>query len=468
MYGRRRVGKTTLLNEFVKDRPALFFSAPQHDDTGALRIFSERLHAFIGQSGLSSFATWDAAFEQLAKTAKDRRFVLVIDEFPYLANANKSIPSLLQNVIDRHLKGGKLFLVLCGSSLGFMERGVLSAKSPLYGRATTQLRITPFDFATTASFYPRYRFEDKLVAFGVLGGIPKYLETFVETKTVGNNIVQHILNGNSLLYEEPMNFLREELREPAIYNAIIEAIASGASKLNAIATKAGLPTDKCAKYLRTLISLHVVRREMPVIGQNRKSGIYHICDNFFTFWYRYIFENAGMVERGDGQGLYALFVRPDLDNYIGATVFDGICQDYLWKLNSSHELPFAFSKAGRWWGNDPRKREQSEIDIIAFHKKQALFCECKWRTGKLGLDVLETLRERAGLFPDFSEKHFYLFSRSGFTQELRDYVSQLGSPEVALVGLEDLEDVLLNRGNDRDDSVPLPVIPRNGATKEFS
>ncbi|MDR1014913.1 MAG: ATP-binding protein [Coriobacteriales bacterium] len=444
MYGRRRVGKTTLLNEFVKDKPALFFSAPQHDDAGALRVFSERLHSFLGQGGLSPFATWAAAFEQLAKAAEDRRFVLIIDEFPYLANANRSIPSLLQNAIDRRLKDGRLFLVLCGSSLGFMERGVLSAKSPLYGRATAQLRITPFDFATAADFYPQYRFESKMTAFGVLGGIPKYLETFVDTEPVENNIVDHILNDRSLLYEEPMNFLREELREPATYNAIIEAIAGGASKLNEIATKAGLPTDKCAKYLRTLISLHVVQREMPVIGQNRKNGIYRICDNFFTFWYRYVFENADMVERGDGQGLYDLFVRPDLDNYIGATVFEGICQEYLWGLNARRKLPFVFSRAGRWWGNDPRRREQSEIDIIAFHKRQALFCECKWRTEKLGLDVLETLRERAGLFPDFSEKHLYLFSRSGFTKGLRDHVSQLDSAEVTLVGLEDLENVLLD------------------------
>jgi hypothetical protein len=131
-----------------------------------------------------------------------------------------------------------------------------------------------------------------------------------------------------------------------------------------------------------------------------------------------------MVERGDGQGLYDLFIRPDFDSYIGATVFEGICQDYLWKLNSRRELPFEFSRAGRWWGNDQRKREQSEIDIIAFHKKQALFCECKWRVGKLGFDVLETLRERADLFPDFSEKYFYLFSRSGFTQGLVNYAAQ--------------------------------------------
>jgi AAA+ ATPase superfamily predicted ATPase len=326
-----------------------------------------------------------------------------------------------------------------------MERGVLSAKSPLYGRATAQMRIVPFDFATATDFYPHYRFEDKIAAFGVLGGIPKYLETFSDIKSVEDNIVDHILNDSSLLYEEPTNFLREELREPAIYNAIIEAISSGASKLNEIATKAGLVTDKCAKYLRTLIALHIVRREIPVIGQNKKNSIYRICDNFFIFWYRYVFENAGLVERGDGQGLYDLFVRPDFDNYLGATVFEGICRDYLWELNGRRELPFVFSKAGRWWGNDPRKREQSEIDIIAFHKKQALFCECKWRTGKLGLDVLETLRERAALFPDFSEKHFYLFSRSGFTQGLRNHISQSDDTDAHLVDLRDLENVLLNR-----------------------
>jgi AAA+ ATPase superfamily predicted ATPase len=308
------------------------------------------------------------------------------------------------------------------------------------------MHITPFDFATTAGFYPRYRFEDKVAAFGVLGGIPKYLRAFTDTRAVEDNIVSCVLNDNSLLYEEPVNSLREGLREPAIYNAIVEAISSGASKLNEIATKAGLPTDKCAKYLRTLISLHIVRREVPIIGQNRKNSIYHICDNFFTFWYRYVFENADMVERGDGQGLYDLFIRPDLDSYIGATVFEGICQDYLWKLNSHRKLPFVFSKAGRWWGNDRRKREQSEIDIIAFHKKQALFCECKWRVGRLGLDVLETLRERAELFPDFSEKYFYLFSRAGFTQGLVDHVAQLNGTEVRLVGLDDLENVLLDCG----------------------
>ncbi|AFK85614.1 MULTISPECIES: ATP-binding protein [Thermoanaerobacterium] len=423
MYGRRRVGKTTLLTEFCKDKPSIFFVAEEYNDKIALESFSDKILSYFGLNEMvSRFESWEKAFLFLGQKAKNERLVLVIDEFPYIVNSNKSIPSILQNLIDHYLKDTKLFLIICGSSMSFIEKEVLSYKSPLYGRRTSQLIVEPFDFFDSRKFFPNYSFEEQVIAYGVLGGIPQYLSIFDDKYNVYENIKTKILDKSSYLYEEPKLLLRQEVREPALYNSIIEAIATGSSKLNEISTKVSVDTDKCSKYISTLIDLKILERITPVeLKAKSRKSIYKIKDNFFRFWYRFIFNNKAFIEQGLLDEVIESKIKPSMNDFLGL-VYEEICTDYLKILNKNKKLPFIFEEIGKWWGNNPYKKREEEIDIVAINNDNIIFGECKWQNQKIDMAVLNDLIEKSALF-DYPNKYYILFSKSGFTSEVANFAS---------------------------------------------
>lgn len=435
IYGRRRVGKTTLIKEFCTDKPNIFYVAEEYNDKIALESFSDKiLTHFNMKDFISNFESWEKAFMFLAKQAKDERLVVVLDEFPYIVNSNKSIPSLLQNLIDHYLKDTKLFLIICGSSMSFIEKEVLSYKSPLYGRRTAQFIIEPFDFFDSSKFFPKYNMEDRVKAYGVLGGIPQYLLKFNDEKSFEDNVKESILNKSSYLYEEPKNLLKQELREPALYNSIIEAIANGASKLNEIATKVGESNDKCAKYIKTLLELKILKKETPVgeDGITRKS-IYRLSDNLFKFWYRFVFNNSSLIEQEMLDYVYDNKIKPELNNYLGS-VFENICIEYLKLKNKKMELPFVFEKIGRWWGNNPIRKREEEIDILAISRQNALFGECKWTNAPIDMGVVNSLIEKSSII-NYPSKYYAFFSRSGYTEDVMRFADS--SKNIFLYELKD-------------------------------
>jgi len=349
--------------------------------------------------------------------------VVVIDEFPYIVNSNRSIPSILQNLIDHHLKDTKLFIIICGSAVSFIEKEVLSYKSPLFGRRTGQLIVEPFNFFESREFFPGYDFENQVTAYGILGGIPQYLKNFDDTKDIYENIKAKILDKASYLYEEPKLLLRQEMREPALYNSIIEAIANGNSKLNEISTKVGIDSDKCSKYISVMIDLKILDRITPIEFKSkngtRRKSIYKIKDNFFRFWYRFVFSNTALIELGLLDEIIEKKIKPYINEFMGE-VYEEICMDYLKILNKNRELPFVFEKIGKWWGNNPYKKREEEIDIVAYGENSILLGECKWQNDKVDMGILHDLTEKSILF-DFPQKYYVLFSKSGFTEDLINY-----------------------------------------------
>lgn len=421
MYGRRRVGKTTLISKFCKDKPAIFYVAEEYNDKMALQSFSDKiLEYFDMKDFITTFETWEKAFMFLAKQSKDKQFVVVIDEFPYIANANKTIPSMLQNMIDHHLKETKLFFIICGSSMSFFEKEVLSYKSPLYGRRTAQFKIEPFDFYDSSKFFTDYSIEEKVKAYGILGGIPQYLLKFNSKVTIEENIKEEILNRTAYLHEEPKNLLKQELREPATYNSIIEAISKGATKINEISTKTGEPSDKCGKYIKTLLELRIVSKETPIgEKESTRKSIYKIEDNLFRFWYRYVFDNVTLIEQEMVDYVYNKKIEPDINAYLGF-IFEDICVQFLKKKNRSMELPFVFENIGRWWGNNPIKKRQEEIDILAISKENAIFGECKWKNEVIDINVVNSLMEKSSLL-NYKNKYYVFFSKSGYSNGVIEY-----------------------------------------------
>ena len=434
IYGRRRVGKTALISEFTKDKDTIFFTGVETNAKQNLDNFSRCIMEYnTGIASGASFNSFQMAFEYVFELAKTKRIVLVIDEYPYVARASKSLASTLQLLIDKNKDASKLFLILCGSSMSYMEDHVLAYKAPLYGRRTAQFKINPFEFLEACRYFENFSDEDKALAYGIVGGTPQYLMQLDDKLSIEENIKNTHLNPSSSIFEEPTNRLKQEVREPAIYNAVITAIATGSSKMNEISNKIDEDTSVCATYIKNLITLGIVKKESPYGKKSTRKTIYSIEDNMFHFWYRFVPENTSIISRGAVDLAYSR-IAPELSSYMGS-VFEDICKQYLWKLLLEGKCAVNFTDLGRWWGANPKTKSQEEIDIMGTDKDTALFAECKWTNEKVDLGVLETLVERSTLF-NYKRTHFYLFAKAGFTKGCIDRANEMGN--VTLVTYEDM------------------------------
>lgn len=435
IYGRRRVGKTALINEFSRGKPTVFFTGLESTPTQNLENLSAAIHTHIGVFGPTPiYPSFQSALEAVFEAAKERRLILVMDEYPYLARATPAVSSILQSLIDKYSASSKLFIILCGSSMSFMEEQVLGYKSPLYGRRTAQFKILPFDFAESKRCFSDFSDEEMLQIYGIVGGTPQYLLQMDDRLSVEDNIKEKLLDPNAYLFEEPRNLLKQEVQKAALYNAVVSAVAGGATKLSEIAAKTGETTSACTACLAKLDALGIVKRETPFGEKQSKKSLYVVSDNLFRFWYRFIPQNLSLVENGMVDVAYRS-IENGLPTYMGA-VFEDVCKQYLWALNKKGRAALPFTALGRWWGNDPRQKAQTEIDIVATDGDECTtLCECKWTSEQVDLSVLELLVYRGELF-ESKNKHFYLFSRSGFTDGCRRRAEKLGN--VSLVSFSDM------------------------------
>lgn len=435
IYGRRRVGKTALINKFIDDKQAIYFMGLESNAKQNLENLSKSIIELTSEIEMeASFPTFQAAIECVFKLAEKERIILAIDEYPYVARSSKSLASTFQLLIDKYKDTSKLMLILCGSSMSYMEDHVLAYKAPLYGRRTAQIKLLPFDFEETCVYFKNLSDKDKALIYGIAGGTPQYLLQMSDKLSIEDNIKNTYLNPMSFLYEEPTNLLKQEVREPAIYTAIITAIATGASRMSEISSKVGEETNVCATYIKNLINLGIVQKETPYGEKVSRKSVYSIEDNMFRFWYRFVLEHNSLIVRGAADFVYKR-IEPQLSDYMGK-VFEEICKQFLWKQLLAGQCPVEFASLGRWWGNDPIEKSQAEIDIMGEQDKNtALFAECKWTNEKVDLSVLETLVKRSSLF-SYKTKHYYLFSKSGFTKGCIDKANEMGN--VSLVGFSNI------------------------------
>lgn len=435
IYGRRRVGKTALINNFVKGKKTIYFTGVESNERLNLENLSRSIFEYSnGIPADTVFSSYQTALEYVFKLSEDDRIILAIDEYPYVARASKSLASTLQLLIDRYKDSSKLMLILCGSSMSYMEDEVLAYKAPLYGRRTAQMKILPFDFLESCKYFPGLSDEDKALAYGIVGGTPQYLLQINDNLSIEDNIKNIFLNPMSFLYEEPINLLKQEVREPAIYTAIVTAISKGCSRLSEISNKVGEATNVCSRYIKNLLSLGIIKKETPYGEKNSKKAVYSVADNMFAFWYRFVFDNSSAIAMGAVDLVYKR-IREQLSDHMGK-VFEEICAQYLWRQLLSGNSPVEFVSLGRWWGNDPVNKCQAEIDIMGEQDGEtAIIAECKWRNEDVDLDVLEQLIARGTLFR-YSKVHYYLFSKTGFTERCTKRAGELGN--VSLVSYSDI------------------------------
>ena len=430
IYGRRRVGKTALISQFVRDLPCGYCTAVEDDASANLRLLSQAIYSLVNPDADEDLAPQYASFEDALRAAfafaKTRRCVLVIDEFPYLAKSYPAFPSILQAAIDRNNDESGLYLILCGSSLSFMKEQLLNRNSPLYGRRTAQIELRPFDFFGALRFFTSMSPVEVANIYGMVGGVPLYLRQFDESRTLSQNVEKLFLDPSSMLYEEPNNLLKQEVSKAAPYNAVLSSIAGGASQHNEIATKAGIESGGLDYYLKELSRVGLVVREEPVTGDGRRRAVWQVCDHLFRFWYRFVRPRQTVIERGMGQTV-SKRIMGALPEHMGP-VFESICRDWLWQELAAGSLGFELTDVGRWWGNDPATRSQAEIDIVALDEgSTVLVGECKWQTSPVGADQLMKLDQRARLVGGNATTRRWLFSREGFTSGCRELAQQMGA-----------------------------------------
>ena len=433
LYGRRQVGKTELLVQFLADKPTIYFYADRQLTADHLRAFTEQVQALVEDPVLllQPFTSWEAAFTYVLRLASSRRIAVVIDEFSYAVDADPSFPSVLQRLWDTARRAQtRAFLVLCTSFTGAIERH-FHLDGPLYRRRTRELRVVPFSYRDSALFFPEWDTVDRVIGWGIVGGVASYLQAF-QGDTVAAATVAHIFDKTALLYREAEVLLGQEVRGvgPALLRAMLQAIAYGCTEPNQIAQRVGRPVTALSGALGFLVDYGLLERRVPFTVANverTRQTRYVIADNYLSFWFRFVLPNRSALERGQGQYVWTNKVAPFLDTFIGPR-FEGACRQFVelepnrWR----HEV----SELGVWW------RASDELDIVGHEGGTVvLAAEVKWTNEPVGIGVLRTLQRRVALLPRVADDcQLVLFAKSGFTEELR----AVRGDDVVLIGLDDV------------------------------
>lgn len=424
LYGRRRVGKTTLISEFIKDKKALFFLASEESESQNRVAFKDKAADFIGSDLLrdADIKSWDTIFKTVMDITFESKPVIVIDEFQYLGKANPAFPSIFQRIWEEILKDKSVMVILCGSLVSMMESQTLAYSSPLYGRRTAQIRLKQIPFRYYHEFFPGKSRKELIEMYAVTGGVPKYIELFSEGKDIYTAIQKCVLNRSGYLYDEPHFLLQQEVAEIGSYFSIIKAIAAGNSKLSAISTVLEIKATSLTKYLKTLTDLDIVEREVPITEDNpgkSKKGLYRIKDNYLRFWFAFVYPNMSFIESGHSRIVMNKIRKGLVSNHI-AFVYEDVCREKMWELNACDTWQFNFTKLGRYWD------AKTEIDIVALDpdEKNLILGECKYWQEPVGINILRELEnktESVAWEKNHRKVWYVLFSASGFTDELKEH-----------------------------------------------
>lgn len=440
MHGRRRVGKSYLLGHFARlhEKNTVSFIGDKSSEKTNVQAFCEELNKVLNAGDfIKSFEKWNDVYSFLKNAEIKKRLVIIIDEFTYLYNSNPAYDSGLQTAIDTILKKKNIFLILCGSEVSVIEDIIDNSSKPLYGRKTAELKLTPFTYKEARAFFPHYSNEDAITAYSIVGGIPLYLSLFDDHYSIKENVITNCLSTTGALFNEIDTLLRMELKETYFYKNIMLAINAGASTFSVIKDKVGDEAAKVAKYLNVLCNLGFIKKEVPCgEKQNSRNTLYSISDNYFSFYFMFIFKKLNMLNGLISPELYyeRELTKERLNAFIGHR-FEAICETYLKELFYNRKMPFFAENLGRWWGNNPVLKKQEEIDLVAFDEENALFCECKYTTEKFDDKELKDL-EASSLCINRKNKYYMIFSKKGVTSSVEKKIKD--NAAYSVVTLEDL------------------------------
>jgi AAA+ ATPase superfamily predicted ATPase len=427
VYGRRRLGKTRLLREFIKDKPAIYFLATEEREEQNREFFKNLVAEKTDNELLASTKPerWEPIFKCIKNWEPGKKKCLVIDEFQYIGLANPAFPSILQRIWDLSLCEDNIFLILCGSLVSMMRSQTLNYSAPLYGRQTGQIRMKQIPFSFYTDFMPGKKRKTLIEYYAVTGGVPHYIELFKKSKSLLDGVRNLLLNTGGTLYNEPDFIIRHEVSSVSVYFSILRIIAEGNRKLSAIASRMGVKQSDLSSYISGLIELDILEREVPIteeFPEKSRMGMYRFKDNFMNFWFKYIYPNRTYIESGETAKVERQ-LKTNFIDYHAAFVYEDVCREFLFKNAEAFPWKLDIERAGRWWNKN------TKIDILALDTTgcNAVFCECKFRRKPIGIEVLHELEAKAAEVPwHKNERHNYycLFSVSGFDKGLQNAVQK--------------------------------------------
>lgn len=444
IYGRRRIGKSTLIREFLKDKRAIFYTATKVGKARNLELFCQQVVSLLDPSLTGvSFPSIEAILDLITDRLGGDKLVLVIDELPYWAQDDGALLSVLQKYIDTRWSEQDMMIILCGSSLSFMENKVLSEKSPLFGRRNKQIRLEAFDYLEAAEFVPNYSAEDKAIIYGITGGVAKYLAMIDPRSSADDNIKAQFFNTDGYLYDEPRNLLAQEFTDVALVNNVIEQIASGSNTVNEISLKIRQNSSTVLYTLDKLIQVGLITKKKCITEEkNRKKTQYVLRDQMFRFWYAFIPKATSIIEIGQGDLYFDQVVKPQIHNYMGS-VFEEMCRYYTLKEGICGAFGNTLTDVGTWWGTESLQRgtkkvqQSADIDVVGISEldKTAVLGECKFKKEKIDKNVYDTLLRRSAVIGGkYRIIRFLFFSLSGYTS----WFDSIQNNGVVLLTLDDL------------------------------
>jgi len=425
IYGKRRVGKTAIIEQFVEDKRAIFFTAIRTKGNMNLRFFNKAVKEHFGMKD-DAVLYFDELFKIISENSNER-LILVIDEFPYFAESDEEILSMLQIFIDHVAKKTRLFLILCGSSMSFMKRQVLGYESPLYGRRTHEIHIRPMNYLESAEFLKGKNSYERACVYGAVGGIPMYLSRFSGNGNIFDMLVKEFFSDGSVLSSETESLILQELRDPKKYNSIIEAMANGLTKFSDISDRSGVPAAEMSRCLNDLIDLGYVTKVLPLNEKSKRKTRYYISDNLFRFYYQMVIGRRQIVS-GPTEKRISKNMEKEFPDYMGR-VFETMCADYITER-------MGYPMIDKWWGT-PSKNVNAEIDLVGSvgntGKTEGLFVSCKFTNKQMDIKDLLLLKEYSGYVKGFDIKNYALFSRTGFKDDL---INRAETEDISLITLD--------------------------------
>ena len=444
IYGRRRIGKSTLINEFIKDKKAVFYTATKVGRERNLELLSQQVISTLEPSLVGvTFPSLEAVFDFISNRLSDEKLILVIDELPFWAQDDRALLSVMQKYIDTIWSDKNLMIILCGSSLSFMENKVLSEKSPLFGRRNSQIRLEAFDYLDAAKFVPEYSSEDKAVVYGFTGGVAKYLALINPKCSVDTNIKRLFFHTDGYLYDETRNLLTQEFSDVTMVNNVIEQIASGVNTVNEISQKIGQNPTTVLYTIDKLIQVGLVEKRKCITEEkNKKKTQYILKDSMFRFWYAFIPKATSVIEMGQGNRYYDKVVKPQLHDFMG-NVFEDMCRYYTLMNGITGAFGSMLTSVGVWWGTENFKKgpenihQSADIDVVGISDvdKTAVIGECKFKNDRIDKNVYDTLVRRSSVISGkYRIIRYLFFSLSGYT----DWFDTINDDSIVLLTLDDL------------------------------
>lgn len=449
VYGRRRVGKTTLLRHWVEQSglPYAYWVSRRESADAIRQSLARALWRALGRESVPHFDSWETLFEEMPRVIGQRPFILILDEFPYAVESDSTLPSHLQAAWDQWLKQQPITLLLAGSHIGMMV-DLLAYQAPLHGRFTAQFHLPPLPFAALQDFFPNYSADDRVALYTILGGVPGYLERFEPTQSLTTNVQQHLLQPIGMFRSEPTVQVSDLVREPRTYEAVLRAIAAGNYTVSEISKATGVSSSNLPVYLKSLIALGMVERRIPATvpplqRRTSKRGRYHLRDAYLRFFFRFVEPNLEMVEFGQASLLWQR-IEEQFNAFVGATAWEELCREWVLLQANRNQLPFPVELVGSHWS------AEAQIDVVAINwrQKTILLGECKWYSTPVSRSIIRELIDKTRLVlpgPDW-QVHFAFFSRSGFTSEAQSEAKVVNALLVDLVQVDqDLRQAMIQR-----------------------